>query len=145
MNQLVIPPMRQQIFAIEAEIKKLPQLEIPVRHIFSDGIYAREITVPAQSLITGVIHKYPQINILSKGIIRVSIDEDIQEIAAPFTIASPGGVKRIAFTITEVVWTTIIHTFLTDIDEIEKKYFAQSEEEYQEFIKEQQEQYEWLA
>lgn len=145
MNELIIPPMRQQIFAIEAEIKKLPQLEIPVRHIFSDGIYAREISVPALSLITGVIHKYPQLNILSKGHIRVSVDEDIREIEAPFMIASPAGVKRIAFTITDVVWVTVIHTFLTCVDEIEKKFFAHSEQEYQDFVKEQTEQYEWLA
>ena len=145
MNQLVVPPMRELIFAIEAKMKTFPQLEIPVKHYFSDGIYAREITVPPESLITGVIHKYPQINILSKGTIRVSVDEDIQEISAPFTVVSPAGVKRIAFTLTEVVWTTFVQTFLTDIDEIEKKFFAQSEQEYQDFLKEQTEQYQWLA
>ena len=137
--------MREQIFAIEAEMKKFPQLDIPVKHYFSDGIYAREITVPPDSLITGVIHKYPQINILSRGIIRVSVDEEIREFAAPYTVVSPAGVKRIAYCITEVVWTTFVQTFLTDIDEIEKKFFAYSEQEYQDFLKEQTEQYQWLA
>ena len=144
MNELVIPPMRQRIFALEAEMKKLPQLEIPVRHYFSHGLYAREITVPPESLITGVIHKYPQINILSKGTMIVTIGEDVRQIEASHTVVSPPGVKRAAVALTECVWTTIVHTFLTDVDEIEKKFFAYSEHEYDEFVKEQIEQHQWL-
>ena len=144
MNQLVIPPMRTQICAIEAEMLKLPQLEIPIRHYFSSGIYAREITVPADALITGVIHKYPQINILSKGIIRVSIGETIREITASHTVVSEPGIKRIAYAVTECVWTTIVHTFKTDIDEIVKEFFAYTEQEYEDFVKQQIEKLEWL-
>ena len=117
---------------------KLPQIEIPVRHYFSPGLYAREITVPADAMITGVIHKYPQINILSKGTIRVSIGEEIREISAPHTVVSEAGIKRIAYAVTEVVWTTIVHTFKTDVAEIEKHFFAYTEQEYQDFIREQQ-------
>jgi hypothetical protein len=142
-GQLVIPPLRAQIFAIEAEMKKLPQLEIPVKHYFSHGIYAREITVPQGALITGVIHKQPQINILSYGVIRVSVDEEIREIAASHTVVSPPGVKRIAFAVTDVVWTTIIHTFLVDVAQIEKEFFAYSETEYNDFVKAQAD-YKWL-
>jgi len=145
MNQLVIPPMRSQIFALEAEMKKLPQIDIPVKHYFSDGLYVREITVPAGAIITGVIHKYSQINILSKGIIRVSLEDEIKELQASYTVVSPPGVKRIAFAVTECIWTTIVHTFLTDVDQIEKKFFAYSEQEYQDFLREEKEQYEWLA
>ena len=141
---LVIPPMRAQICAIEAEMLKLPQIDIPVRHYFSSGLYAREITVPADALITGVIHKYPQINILSKGTIRVSIDEQIKEITAPYTVVSGSGIKRIAYAVTEVVWTTIVHTFKTDIAEIEREFFAYSEQEYQDFVREQNEKNKWL-
>jgi hypothetical protein len=143
MNELVIPPMRTVIFAIEAEMKKHPQIDIPVKHYFSHGIYAREVTVPEGSLITGVIYKWPQINILSKGIIRVSIGEEIREICASYTVVSPPGVKRIAYTLTEVIWTTILQTFLTDIDAIEKEFFAHSEQEYSEFVR-QQADYKWL-
>ena len=144
MNQLVIPPMRQQICLIEAEMLKLPQIEIPVRHYFSPGLYAREITVPADALITGVIHKYPQINILSKGTIRVSIGDTISEITASHTVVSQAGIKRIAYAVTECVWTTIVHTFKTDIAEIEKEFFAYSEQEYEDFVKTQNEKYQWL-
>lgn len=143
MTQLVIPPLREQIFEIEAWMKTMPQIEIPTRHYFAHGIYARQITVPEGALITGVIHKQPQINILSKGTIRVSIDEDIREITGPYTVVSPAGVKRIAYAVSECVWTTIVHTFLTDINQIEKEFFAYSEEEYREFVS-QEADYKWL-
>ena len=143
MNQLTTLT-RDKIFAIEAEMLKLPQIEIPVQHIFSPGLYAREITVPEGALITGVIHKYPQINLLSKGVIRVSLPEGIREIQAPYTVVSPAGIKRIAYAVTEVVWTTIVHTFLTDVDEIEKQFFAYSEAEYSDFVRIQQERQSWL-
>ena len=145
MNQVVIPPMRSQIFALEAEMKKLPQIDIPVKHYFSDGMYAREITVPQGAIITGVIHKYPQINILSKGRIIVNVGEELKEIEASFTVASPAGIKRAAIAVTECIWTTIVHTYLTDVDQIEKKFFAYTEQEYQDFLNEEKEQYEWLA
>ena len=141
MNDLVIPPMRERIFAIEAEMLKQPQIEIPVKHYFSPGIYAREITVPATAIIIGQLHKYPQLNILSKGTIRVSIDETIREISAPCTVVSPAGVKRIAYAVTEVVWTTILATSKTDIAEIEKEFIASSEQEYQDFLEENKQ---WL-
>jgi len=143
MDQLVIPPMMAQIIAIEKELKKLPQIEIPTRHLFCDGIYAREITVPEGALITGVIHKHPQINILSKGIIRVSIGEEIREIAASYTVVSPPGIKRIGYAVTECIWTTFVHTFLTDVDKIEKEFFAYSAQEYNDFVR-QEADYQWL-
>lgn len=143
MNSLIIPPMRERIFALEAEMKKLPQLEIPVRHYFSHGIYAREITVPAGALITGVIHKQPQVNILSYGAMVVTIGEDVKEVQASHTVVSPPGVKRAALAITDCVWTTIVHTFLTDIAQIEKEFFAYSEVEYDDFVKSQAD-FKWL-
>lgn len=145
MNELIIPPMRNRIFALEAEMKKLPQIDIPVKHYFSPGLYAREITVPETAIITGVIHKYPQINILSKGTMLVTIGEEVRQVTASHTVVSPPGVKRAAVALTECVWTTIVHTFLTDVDEIEKKFFAYTQDDYDEFVRQEIEQQQWLA
>lgn len=116
-------------------MKKRPQVEIPTKHYYSPGIYAREITVPAGVILMGMLHKCPQMNILSKGTIRVLVDNEIKELTAPFTVMSPAGTKRIAFTVTEVVWTTVLHTFKTDPEDIEKEFIAHSEAEYRDFIK----------
>jgi len=126
---------RDKIFAAEAFMREQPQVEIPVKHYFSQGVYAREITIPAGVILTGDIHKFKQLNILSKGRMQVYTEEGIREVEAPFTVVSPPGTKRIAHTLTECVWTTIHGTDETDVNEIEKVFIAKSENEWLEFSK----------
>jgi len=129
---------RDKIFAAEAFMREQAQVEIPVKHYFSQGVYAREITIPAGVILTGDIHKFTQLNILSKGRMQVYTEEGIREVEAPFTVVSPPGTKRIAHTLTECVWTTIHGTDETDVSEIEKVFIAKSENEWLEFSKSDQ-------
>lgn len=126
---------RDKIFAAEAFMKEQPQVKIPVQHYFSQGVYAREITIPAGIVLTGEIHKFTQLNILSKGRMQVYTEEGIREVEAPFTVVSPPGTKRIAHTLTECVWTTIHGTDETDLEIIEKHFIAKDESEWLEFSK----------
>ena len=125
--------VKSKIFAAEAYMREMPQVDIPIKNYFSQGVYAREITIPAGVILTGEIHKFRQLNILSKGCISVSTEEGIITIEAPYTIISPAGVKRIAYTHSECVWTTIHGTDETDIDIIRSKFIAKDEQEWLEF------------
>ena len=127
MKQLTV---RDQVTLIEDEMRKHPRIEIPMRHYFSPGVYAREITIPAGTLLTGRIHKYEQLNILSSGEISVLTEEGMKRVKAPFTIVSPAGTKRIAFAHTECVWTTILGTDETDPDKIEQLFTVATEREF---------------
>jgi hypothetical protein len=109
---------------------KLPQVELPVRHFFSPGVYARELTIFAGCILTGHVHKYEQLNILSAGKMRLLIDGQFRDIEAPYTVVSPPGTKRIAFAITDCVWTTVLGTDDTDVQSIEETFICKSEEEY---------------
>ena len=84
---------REKVFALEQELYKLPQLVIDPVHRFSPGVYAREITIPAGVTCTGEIHKYPQLNILSKGSMYLITDTGPILIEAPYTVVSPAGTK----------------------------------------------------
>lgn len=125
---------RDKVHALEAVLKTLPQAELKLIHHFSPGVYARELHIPADCTVVGEIHKYPQLNILSKGKIRVLLEDGMVDIEAPFTVVSPAGTKRIAYAYTDCVWTTILHTNETDIPVIEKRFIAKSEKEYLEFV-----------
>lgn len=114
----------------ELRMMDYKQIDIPVRHYFSQGIYAREITIPKDTILTGKIHKYSQLNILSKGDISVLTDEGVKRVQAPFTIVSPPGTKRVAYAHEECVWTTIHGTDLTDLEQIEERFIAQNSQEY---------------
>jgi hypothetical protein len=129
---------RDKVWLIEAEMLKREQVEIPVRHYFSPGVYAREITIPADTLLTGRIHKYQQLNILSGGEISVLTDEGMKRVGAPFTVVSPPGTKRIAYAHTECTWTTILATEETDPDKIEALFTVTTEQEFLEFVQAQQ-------
>lgn len=114
-------------------MKQLPQIELKVIHHFSKGVYARELHIPAGVTLVGEIHKFENLNILSKGTMIVTTEEGMREVSAPFTVVSPPGTKRAAHTITECVWTTIHGTDETDVGKIKEIFIAQSEDDWLEF------------
>jgi hypothetical protein len=117
---------------------KRPQVKLPFKEYFSPGVYARELTIYAGCVLTGYAHKYEQLNILSKGSMRVLTEDGIVEVTAPFTVVSPPGTKRIAYAITDCVWTTILGTDLTDTKAIEDHFLIKTEEEYNEWLSQYQ-------
>lgn len=112
----VAEDMREKVLALEAELTKLPQVDLPLRHYFAPGIYARELTITAGVTLTGAVHRTEHLSIISKGRIVVSTDDGMKEISAPFTFVSKAGAKRVGHAIEETVWTTIHATNTTDLD-----------------------------
>lgn len=145
MNNLKELSIKDKISIFEDTANNLPQTSfeetgMKVKHYFSDGIYARELFIPKGIGLTGHIHKYSQLNIMSKGKLKVLIDNDFVIVEAPFTIVSPPGTKRIALALEDTIWTTIHATTETDLNVIEKYFIAHNENEYLEFLKEQEKQ-----
>lgn len=132
MNNLIVRN-RANVFKFEEIAKQYPQVELEVKHYFSKGVYARELHILAGVILTGEIHKFENLNILSQGKIEVLTEKGMQEVEAPFTIVSPAGTKRIARAITDCVWTTIHGTDENDLNIIEKTFIAKSEQEWLEF------------
>ena len=83
------------------------QIVIEPVHRFAHGLYAREVTLPAGSTATGMIHGQEHICIISKGRALVVTDDGAQEYAAPATLIVPRGRKNCVHALEETVWTTI--------------------------------------
>jgi len=115
----IVPISKQDI------VNKYEQIDIVPTHYFGDDdIYIREVTLPADSIILGEIHKYSCMNIVSKGkilVVDVTSGEEVY-IEAPFTFKSEAGTQKLAYVLEECVWSNVIHTNLTDIEEIEDKF-----------------------
>lgn len=105
-----------KILAWEDFARQQPQVEIKTDHYFSHGVYARSISIPANTILTGEIHKHENLNILAKGRIKVSIGDEIELLEAPYIVVSPPGTKRIAHTVTDCVWVTIHGTDEKNLD-----------------------------
>lgn len=112
-------PTREQIFALERNLNTLPQVELTLQHHFTPGMYAREMTIPAGTILTGKIHKTSHLNIVSAGDITVWTEGGMKRIKAPFSFVSHPGTKRVGLTHAETVWTTIHVTEETDLDKLE--------------------------
>jgi quercetin dioxygenase-like cupin family protein len=99
-------PKLDKILKLEAIIGACEQVEMPPVHYFSEGIYAREITIPKGTVLTGKMHKTEHINVVSKGEITVWTEEGMKRVRAPFTFVSKPGTKRVGYAHEETVWTT---------------------------------------
>jgi hypothetical protein len=115
---------RSKILALEAAMKEHEQVEIVAVEYFCGGVYAREITIPEGVALVGEIHLKDQINVVSKGTIRVFTEDGEKTITAPCTFISPAGVKRAGYAVTETVWTVFHATELTNEDDIRKEFIA---------------------
>lgn len=106
--------------ALEAAMLREPQVAIVPVHRFADGVYAREITIPAGTLVVGKIHKTRCLHIVSKGSILIGADGEADRlITAPCTFVAEPGARRVGLAVEETVWTTIHGTDTTDLAELE--------------------------
>lgn len=129
--------IHEKINRIEYELRKGELLDLPLKHYFSEGVYAREMFIPKGTVVTGKIHKYTNLNIMSQGDLSVLTESGIVRVKAPFTIVSPPGTRRVAYAHEDTIWTTVHGCNETDIEEIERIFIAQTEEEYLAFCEQQ--------
>ena len=123
--------MIEKLFVIEAALKQMPQVEVPLRHCFGNKVYVREMTAPKGAIIIGKLHKFKQVNIVVKGDISVLTEDGWKRLKSGDMFESPAGVKRALVTHEETVWTTICGTEETDVDKVEDELTIGS---YQEFL-----------
>lgn len=79
-----------------------------VRHLFSDGCYARELTIPAGTLATARRHLTHHLCILTRG--ECTIWEEGREpevLTAPCTFIGRPGTRRIGYFHQDTVWLTV--------------------------------------
>jgi uncharacterized protein YbdZ (MbtH family) len=107
-------------------------LDFPVVNRFTPGLYLREVSVPAGSLVVTKIHKTEHPFVVSKGKISVwTEDKGVVQIEAPYTGITKPGTRRVCFCHTDTVWTTFHPTTETDLEKLEadlictRKEFAQ--------------------
>ena len=121
---------RAKLERLDAVLAQVPQVDMPVTHRFSRGVYCRELFIPKDTVLTGRIHKYSQINILLKGDISVLTEHGVQRLKAPQVFESPAGAKRAGYAHEDTVWLTICGTDTTDTDLLEDELTTISYAEY---------------
>lgn len=110
--------MRALIDRLEREVQRMPQVDCPVRHYFAPGLYAREISIPRGTVLTGAVHKRENIAVLSKGSLMLSTDNGPKRIDSPHTLTVRPGAKNVAVALEDAVWTNFFATDETDPEKL---------------------------
>jgi len=123
----------QVVTAIEETMKKMPGAKIghemdeelcPLKHTFCDGLYVREIFMPAGLRITSKIHKIKHPFFVLKGKCVVWTEDGEQIIEAPYQGVTEVGTKRAIIVLEDCVWITCHVTNETDLEKIEEQIIA---------------------
>ena len=108
---------------LEYELSLLPAAEMPLDHIFTDGIYIRKIFAPAGTLLTSVHHNTDHPFVLISGSMDVISNDGSFSVTGPFMGVTNKGTRRAIYIATDVIFFTI-HANpenLKDPDELMKK------------------------
>lgn len=109
-----------RINAMEAIIARCEQVEFEVKHVFTPGLYARTIFMPAGSVLTSKIHKTEHPFVVSKGCAKVfSETSGVIEVRAPYMGITKPGTRRVLEIVEDCIWTTFHPTLETDLSKIE--------------------------
>jgi quercetin dioxygenase-like cupin family protein len=125
--------IREKLERLEAALFTGQIVELPVKHHFSRGVYARELFIPKGTVLVGKIHKFSQVNIVSRGEISVLTEDGIKRVKAGSHIVAGPGVKRAGYAHEDTVWTTIHGTYETNLEKLEQELIAASFEDYDTF------------
>ncbi len=126
MDSLVSVPVNDQIENLERELLNLPQVECPLKHNFAPGVYMREITMPAGSLIIGHEHLTEHFNVVLTGKARVMIDGVIEDLVAPCYFISKPNVRKVLYIVEEMKFATIHPTNETSVEVLENTLIRKS-------------------
>lgn len=123
MTQLVATGIISQIEPIMAE---MPQAECPVSHMFSKGLYIRELCMKAGTFAIGHHQRFEHLNVFLKGKVRVLNDDGTTtDLCSPMTFTGKPG-RKCGYVLEDVVWQNIYPTTETDIETLEQTYLDKS-------------------
>ena len=112
-------PSRDQIDRLQAEMVKMPQLELQTEHFFVPGMYCRRVYRPAGTLIVGKVHKHPHFFLCAKGEIIAWTESGMRKLQAGDVVECQPGTKRVTLATQDSIGVTIHKTEKTDLDDIE--------------------------
>jgi len=110
-------------YELERRVKALPQVPLKVVHKFADGLYYREIFIPAGAALTGRIHRQADLNIIYFGAVEVLSENGVRLVEGPCSFPGRSGVKQFGLAQKDTLWATVHATHLTDLAEIERALF----------------------
>lgn len=100
------PSVSASILALEDKIRELEPVNMEANSLFSGNIYAREIHIPAGTVMTGRVYLVDHIDVMVCGDMTVTSDEGTKRITGFNVFPSKAGKKRAGFAHENTRWIT---------------------------------------
>lgn len=126
-DALPAAPTLEQIRALESAIRTdLPTYDVDAltSHHFCEGLYARELFIPAGGVIVGKTHARQNFFLLAKGDLTVWTEQGMKRVRAPFMVVTQPGEKRVGYAHEDSI-TLNFHANpddCTDLELLESRY-----------------------
>lgn len=102
------------------ELEGTFEIDLLVKHFFSDGLYAKQMSLPKGYEAISHAHNYNHLSLLAKGRVTVRTDDSVTEYTAPAILEIVAGVHHSITAHEDVVWYCIHATDETDSSEVDE-------------------------
>tara|TARA_R110002020_G_scaffold466266_1_gene688706 strand:+ start:129 stop:593 length:465 start_codon:yes stop_codon:yes gene_type:complete len=108
----------------------------PLKHMFADGVYIRQMDMKADSMVIGAIHNHLHAWFLLTGHLAVVTEDSIEEFIAPCYVLAEPGSKRVIYAIEKSIFVNVHKNpnNIKDIKKLEKEIVSLTFKEYEEYI-----------
>ena len=123
-------PAQKQVSVMLDQAKKLPQVDCPLIHRFTPGLYTREIFMPKGTFIISKIHKTEHPFVIVKGVVSVWVEGvGVKKFEAPYVGITKPGTRRILFIHEDCSWLTFHATDKTTPEDAEEDVIFNQEKQ----------------
>ncbi len=108
--------------------------EIPIKHLFADQIYIRQMEMKQGQIVVGAIHNHLHAWFLMKGRVLINNNgEKIEHIAPCYTVSQPGS-KRFIYALEDSIFVNVHKnpSNTKDIEKLEKEIVSFDIEKFKE-------------
>jgi quercetin dioxygenase-like cupin family protein len=109
MNDVSTQEMRVKVQRLEEALLARPHLDVDAltTHRFADGLYSRQLVIPAGHCAVGKIHKREHFTFIMSGQVVVLTENGPVEMCGPCVLVTKPGTKRAVYAVTDSVWITV--------------------------------------
>lgn len=101
------------------------QATCPVTHKLENGLYTREVFMPAGDLVISFIHKQNHPSFFMEGDMSLLLDDGtVKRIKAPMVVHTEVGTQRVAYIHEDTKWVCVYRTDAETVEEAEKEVYT---------------------
>lgn len=124
---LLESPSVERIQAFQKAHAQLPQIDVPVDHLFAEGLYGRPMYLKAGESVVGATHGKEHLCIVVGHCVVVD-GTSRRELEGWNAFVSHPGAKRAIVALEDTVWMTVHATKLKDVKAIEQEVLLPEDE-----------------